>query len=75
MTKTVPAAKPVKVVVSDVRHYAGARYTRTTWTAQVLVADGTSVSCGHERHPTTAAAVKCGKALYRRLARDAGACD
>ena len=63
-----------KVIVTPVTHtsYSG---NRRTWTASIVLRSDDStygnpdarIKCGHENHPTSDAAAKCGVAQWRKL--------
>ena len=55
----------VKIVVEPITHYTGARPIRRTWLAYLEHEDGARTRCGHEQHPTTAAAAACGQKLWK----------
>lgn len=67
MTNT---AQPARGTIAPVEHFAGSRHTRTTWTARVVMTDGSVVECGHAMHPTKAAAGECCRRLAERLGRE-----
>jgi hypothetical protein len=61
-----------KVVVAPIEHYVGPRHVRTTWFAGLAHNEPGAeieVRCPHtvKGHSTTAAAIKCGQAMARRL--------
>lgn len=67
-TDTPAKVMPKTLRTSVVEHFTGARRTRITYRATVILTDDTHLPCGHEFHPTRQHALKCAARQADRMA-------
>jgi hypothetical protein len=62
----------LKILITQIEHFTGARFTRRTWRANIADQATNEIlsTCDHaDGHRTPEAAIDCGRRLYRRSAK------